>query len=582
MATSVIYLRVSTKEQATRGNSAEGFSIPAQRDACTKRASTLDATIEAEFVDAGESAKSSDRPALTRMLSYLREHPTTYVIVHKIDRLARNRADDVEINLAIRAAGATLVSVTENIDETPSGALMHGIMSSIAEFYSRNLANEVMKGAKQKAMNGGTPTIAPIGYLNVRETHDGREVRTVRTDADRAPHIQWAFAEYATGDWSLPRLAAALETRGLLQRPTAKRPKRPLPMNKLYKVLQNRYYLGIVTWQGIEYPGRHEALIDLATFERVQRVLESHRQSGERSYRRRHHLAGALYCARCSSKMIYAVSTGKQGNKYAYWLCNGRHNVKNGCDLPYVAADRMEALVESLWRQVQMPITTVQTIRQGLERDFAAFASHAEQEVRRIDTRIADVNRQRRRWADLAMDDAVPLDIAKEEQAKLARQLSQLTMQRQNLTETDADHARTVEDALALIERCGDAYAESSPQNRRELNQAWFERIVVDVEDDAPIVTAADATETVEILSTAQVMTPEEATDQTGIALTTYSTVKGSMIASLVELRGIEPLTYSMRTSRATNCAIAPGGLSTGRVSLYQPSPARSQTRPGR
>jgi site-specific DNA recombinase len=93
-------------------------------------------------------------------------------------------------------------------------------------------------------------------------------------------------------------------------------------MNKLYKVLQNRYYLRIVTWQGIKYPGRHEALIDLATFERVQQVLESHSQSGERSYRRRHHLAGALHCARCSSKMIYAASTGKQGTKYAYWLCN--------------------------------------------------------------------------------------------------------------------------------------------------------------------------------------------------------------------------------------------------------------------
>ena len=59
------------------------------------------------------------------------------MIVHKIDRLARNRADDVEITLAIKAAGATLVSCSENIDETPSGMLLHGIMSSIAEFYSQ-------------------------------------------------------------------------------------------------------------------------------------------------------------------------------------------------------------------------------------------------------------------------------------------------------------------------------------------------------------------------------------------------------------------------------------------------------------
>ena len=68
--------------------------------------------------------------------------------IHKIDRLARNRADDVEINLVLQRAGTTLVSCTENIDETPSGILLHGIMSSIAEFYSANLANEVLPGLR--------------------------------------------------------------------------------------------------------------------------------------------------------------------------------------------------------------------------------------------------------------------------------------------------------------------------------------------------------------------------------------------------------------------------------------------------
>src|SRR5205807_1370957 len=112
------------------------------------------------------------------MLAYAKTNQVAYVIVHKIDRLARNRADDVEITLAIKAAGSTLVSCTENIDETPSGILLHGIMSSIAEFYSRNLANEVLKGLVQKAKSGGTPGKAPLGYKNVRSFEDGREVRS--------------------------------------------------------------------------------------------------------------------------------------------------------------------------------------------------------------------------------------------------------------------------------------------------------------------------------------------------------------------------------------------------------------------
>ncbi len=68
------------------------------------------------------------------MLIYVRENRVKYVVVHKVDRLARNRADDIAINLALNEAGAELVSVSENIDQTPSGLLLHGIMSSIAEF----------------------------------------------------------------------------------------------------------------------------------------------------------------------------------------------------------------------------------------------------------------------------------------------------------------------------------------------------------------------------------------------------------------------------------------------------------------
>lgn len=75
------------------------------------------------------------------MLTYLREHSVNYVIVHKLDRLARSRVDDVAITQAVHAAGARLISSTEGIDTTPNGVLLHGIMASIAEFYSRNLSS---------------------------------------------------------------------------------------------------------------------------------------------------------------------------------------------------------------------------------------------------------------------------------------------------------------------------------------------------------------------------------------------------------------------------------------------------------
>src|SRR5690349_4418127 len=111
----VIYLRVSSAQQADRDYDPEGFSIPAQREACKRKTETLGAIVVEEFVDRGESAKTANRPGLQALLARLEQGDITHVICHKVDRLARNRADDVAIVMKIRSHGAQVVSATENI-----------------------------------------------------------------------------------------------------------------------------------------------------------------------------------------------------------------------------------------------------------------------------------------------------------------------------------------------------------------------------------------------------------------------------------------------------------------------------------
>lgn len=300
----VSYIRVSTVRQADRGGARDGFSIPAQRDANQRQAYGLGALVAAEFIDRGQSGRDIERPELQRMLAYLREHPVDYVIVHKLDRLARSRADDVAITQAVHAAGARLISSTEGIDTTPNGVLLHGIMASIAEFYSRNLAQEVMKGMRQKVIQGGTPSRAPIGYLNVRcQTDDGREFRTVVIDSERAPHVAWAFEAYATGDWSVAQLVQALEKRGLRTRPTPSRPSAAPTVTSLHRVLTNPYYKGIVTMNGAQHNGSHEPLVSKATWDAVQRLLNAHR-NGERSRIHTHYLKSTIYCFNCHRRLL--------------------------------------------------------------------------------------------------------------------------------------------------------------------------------------------------------------------------------------------------------------------------------------
>jgi len=85
----VLYLRVSTKEQAEKGGESEGYSIPAQREAGQRQAAALGAVIVEEFADRGESGTNMRRPELQRMLAYVKENAVAYVIVHKVARVHR-------------------------------------------------------------------------------------------------------------------------------------------------------------------------------------------------------------------------------------------------------------------------------------------------------------------------------------------------------------------------------------------------------------------------------------------------------------------------------------------------------------
>ncbi len=166
----VLYLRVSSRDQLETDYDDDGLSIAAQRERGTQKATEYNASVVDDYIERAESAKTNDRPALNAMLKRIKEQrDVDYVIVWKVDRFARNRRDDANMLFEIELAGARLISVTENIDQTPAGRLMHGMLASFAEYYSRNLANEVLKGATEKAKRGGTPGRAPLGYLNTRE-----------------------------------------------------------------------------------------------------------------------------------------------------------------------------------------------------------------------------------------------------------------------------------------------------------------------------------------------------------------------------------------------------------------------------
>ena len=492
----VSYIRVSTREQAQRGGSEEGFSLPAQREANKRKAQSMGALVVKEFADRGESARSANRPELQKMLAYLKEDGgIDYVIVHKLDRLARNRADDVEINRAFEEAGVRLVSTSENIDQTPGGMLLHSIMSSIAEFYSRNLANEVMKGMGEKARNGGTLGKAPLGYVNVRaRDENGREVRTIALDEERAPLIRLAFTEYATGNWTVRQLADHLNTLGLSIPPTPRRPAKPITATRLHEILRHPYYKGIVTFQGVEYAGKHEPLVDSQTWQTVQAILAS-RRYGERQRIHNHFLKSTVVCGQCGARLSVQNAKNSKGIIYPYFVCARRCRLHD-CAFTAVLIDVVEDRMSDLYRAIELSAEDRTQIEHYLHDELAQIEGDKAKAIRSLTTRRTNIEDRRRRLLHAHYEGAVPLDLLKEEQAKLSTELSQIERQ---LTAYQADAAEVrqhLTQALDLLEDCHRLYQAAPNHLKKLLNQVFFQRVRVNplVDDEGRVILPGEGT----------------------------------------------------------------------------------------
>ncbi len=537
----LIYLRVSTARQATKNGEAEGYSIPAQREACLRKARELGAEVIEEFVDAGASARSADRAQLQLMLQRVRAGDISYVIVHKLDRLARSRIDDAEIATVFHLSGTTLVSASEQIDDSPSGSLLHGIMAAIAEHYSNNLSHEAKKGMAEKVRRGGTNGVAPLGYLNVTERINGIEVKTVIKDQDRADHVKWAFEQYATGDWSISDLRDALEERGFKSRTTRKLVGKPINSSQLHRILSHPYYRGQVVYKGVIYEGVHEPLVDEVLWQRVQEILASRRIAGDRSWRHTHYLKGHLRCARCQGRMGFATAKGR-GGEYDYFYCVARHTGRTQCDLPYLSVPETEDKVQRQWNTVRFSDDQVAEFSQRARDDLHRSAESGSRLITDQKRRLADLERQRQKLLDAYMADALSVEVLGERQSRVEAEIADAKRLIQNAQTASDEVATRLEQVISLLRHAQQLYDTCGPESRQILNGAVFEAFYVDSQADGagiePSVADAPLTPVVGAVLATTSGIREAGHERTPGGL---KPAEGSHVTHLAEREGFEP-----------------------------------------
>jgi site-specific DNA recombinase len=494
------------------------------------------------------------------------------VIVYARSRLHRNSIDAVITKLDLRAVGVTLISIMDYTEDRAIGDLVATVLDGVNEYQSRASGADIAYKMGQKIIRGGSVSRAPIGYLNVRETFEGREVCPVAVDPVRGPLIRSAFELYASGAYTVRTLIQALTDAGLRTKPTYRYPSgTTISIHALGKLLSDRYYLGLVEYRGQEYPGRHEPLVTPEIFDRVRQVTESRRTGGGRERVHNHYLKGAVWCARCQRRLMVVRGKSKTGDLHFYDFRRGQQ--LHDCDLPYLPIAKVEAAVLDNYATIALPASLRQQITTLVE-DQLARNGEAQAQIRaRVAIRLNELNTKEDRFLDLIGDPDWPQDkIAarlrdvRDERARLARQL-------------DHDETPSLEAAReTLTTLCElptdpkELYRHASRRGRQQLNQAFFAKHYFDHDGDGPFVADDELSDLVSPLVT--YARNENGTTREGGAEV------GSSKNLLVELRGLEPLTPTLPVWCATSCATAPCTARLGRArrKYYTPRAAGRDT----
>ena len=480
----VIYLRVSSTGQVNTDYDPEGISIPAQRVACVRKVDQLGLNIVGEYVEPGRSATEiTKRVSFQQMLARIRkDKDVDFVVVYKLSRFARNRIDDAVVMADLQKRGVTLISATEQIDDTPVGQLMHGILAAFNEYRSREDGADIAYKMGEKAKKGGTIGKAPIGYLNTIDRREGREIRSIEIDPERAPLVKLAFQLYADGNVTIQDIADELTTRGLTTRPTRSRPAGPISHTKVAAMLRDRYYLGRVKYKGDEFAGRHEPLISQELFDRVQQLMEERGFAGERRRKLHHYLKGSLFCGKCHEKgferrIIMQRATGRHGGLYHYFFCRGTQD--HTCDAPYNNVELVEAAIEEHYKTIHFSQDFIDGLRGVMEELLADTTAASRLQRKQLTTQLKSLDVKEENLLDLAADGTMATAKVQRRLREIAEQRQRITAQLDEVLDDLGQGAKYIDLCLELLANPYKLYIGASDETRRRLNQAIFTHLYI-------------------------------------------------------------------------------------------------------
>ena len=435
------YIRVSTAKQG------EGVSLVEQKDAIARYAEQRGLTVT-QWFEEKETAAKRGRPVFGAMLKKLRRDKAAGLVVHKIDRSARNLRDWADL-AELMDTGIPVHFAHESLDlSTRGGRLSADLQAVVASDYIRNLSEETKKGHRGRLKQGLYPFPAPMGYENT-----GRgQVKTIHPV--QGPLIRRAFELYATGRYSLQQLAEVMYGRGL-RTSGGKR----VFKSRLAELLREPFYAGSMRLKttGETFPGKHESLVSQALFAEVGKILDGKTVAGKSCH---DYLFRKLFtCGHCSRFLV-----GERQKGRVYYRCHTQ-----GCASRSAREDRIEKCVRQSLNAMRLHENDFERVEERLAARYSDLTATVKQERRALVRSLGKITGQLERLLRAFLDGAVDQETYRVTRERLQAESQKLKNRQQTLASDARGWEAIARATLELFSEPLLSYEKATKSERRKL-----------------------------------------------------------------------------------------------------------------
>jgi len=446
------YIRVSTAKQG------QGVSLQEQKEAIIRFAERNGIEIVRWFEER-ETAAKRGRPVFNQMLKLLKGGDATGIVIHKIDRSARNLRDWADLGELIDA-GVDVYFANESLDlHSRGGRLSADIQAVVAADFIRNLKEEARKGFDGRVRQGLYPLPAPIGYL------DQGKAKPKSPDPKKAPLVNKAFELYATRRYNIDTLGDELFALGLRNKNGSK-----LSRNGISVMLNNPFYIALIRVKktGETFPGLHLPIVKPAVFKQVQAILRqkavtvtSHHQF---QFRR------LLTCKRCGYSLI-----GERQKGHVYYRCHTHE-----CAGVTIREESVSEQIRNQLSPLQFTEADMAYVQQRITAIRQDWITQHDKQINAWRLSLKATEERLNRLTDAYLDKAIDLEL-------FAHKKNQLLLEKRthehNIDQAKSNPQIAGDNLSEFLELAGSAYLRHEmaiPEEKRDLLKNLTSNLTVD------------------------------------------------------------------------------------------------------